>query len=421
MKSVLLLFLLLASSIFAQEKSENTFGIKIKGYVKTDVMYDSRQTITVREGHLLLYPDGEKLDENGKDINAVANFNMLAIQTRLTGVITAPDVFGAKTSGIIEAAFFGHSNADVNGVRLRHAFIKLAWENSSLLIGQYWHPMFITEVFPGTISFNTGIPFQPFSRNPQIKYTYGINDFYVSVTALTQRDFSSTGPAGGSSSYLRNSGLPIMDINLKYKTKNLVAGVGANYKTLLPRQYDTKLVGTVTEKYIADTKISSMSAMGFAKVVFNDFVIKAEGIYGENLTDLLMIGGYAVSDTTKDNNGFAAEYTNIRTMSSWMDLAYGKTLQVGLFAGYSKNLGADDNIIAKDRIRDEKAYYSRGADIASLIRISPRIQYSVGKTRYAVEVEYTAAEYGTPDIKGVVKNTKRAANLRLLFAVYLFF
>jgi len=176
-KRVLLLFLLFIGSIFAQEKSENSFGIKLKGYVKTDIIYDSRQTVAVREGHLLLYPAGENLDQNGKDINDVANFNMLAVQTRLMGVISAPDIFGAKTTGIIEAAFFGHSDADVNGFRLRHAFLKLAWENSSLLVGQYWHPMFVTEVFPGTISFNTGMPFQPFSRNPQIKYTYGIKNF----------------------------------------------------------------------------------------------------------------------------------------------------------------------------------------------------------------------------------------------------
>ena len=79
MKRVSLLFIFLASSIFAQEKSESTFGIKLKGFVKTDIMYDSRQTVAAREGHLSLYPAGENLDQNGKDINAVPNFNMLSL------------------------------------------------------------------------------------------------------------------------------------------------------------------------------------------------------------------------------------------------------------------------------------------------------------------------------------------------------
>ena len=404
--------MLISVSLFAQtdDKDKGAFGIEFIGFVKTDAMHDSRQTIAARDGDFLLYPARENPDQNGNDINDIANFNMLSIQTRLTGVITTPDVFGAKTSGVIEGAFFGNSNLDLNGFRLRHAFLKLVWEKSSLIIGQFWHPMFVTEVFPGTISFNTGVPFQPFSRNPQIRYTYGINNFYASVTALTQADFKSTGPIGPSSSYLRNSSMPIMNVTIKYKTKSLVVGAGANYKTLLPRLQD---ISTSEEKYIADSKISSMSAMAFAKVVINDFTIKAEGVYSENSTDLLMLGGYAVSDTTLDANGFATEYTNIKTMSAWTEFIYGKALQFGLFAGYTKNLGANDNIVG--------VYYSLGKDIASVMRISPRVQYSVGKTRFAVEVEYTAADYGTPDIKGVVKNTTSVANLRLLLSAYLFF
>ena len=124
-----------------------------------------------------------------------------------------------------------------------------------------------------------------------------------------------------------------------------------------------------------------------------------------------MLGGYAVSEV--DDNGFAKEYTNIKTMSGWTDIVYGKDLQFGLFTAYTKNLGADDNIVG--------ANYSRGSNIASVIRISPRVQYSVAKTRYAAELEYTAADYGTPDEKGVVENTTSVANVRLLFGVYLFF
>jgi hypothetical protein len=55
------------------------------------------------------------------------------------------------------------------------------------------------------------------------------------------------------------------------------------------------------------------------------------------------------------------------------------------------------------------------------MRISPRIQYSIGKARFAVETEYTKAGYGTPDIKGVVKDITSVANLRMLFSSYLFF
>ena len=55
------------------------------------------------------------------------------------------------------------------------------------------------------------------------------------------------------------------------------------------------------------------------------------------------------------------------------------------------------------------------------MRISPRIQYTFGKVRFAAEVEYTSADYGTPNTKGEVEDTYSVANTRLLLAGYLFF
>jgi hypothetical protein len=409
-QKLFLILMLFTVSLLAQSKEgdEDKFGIKFSGFIKTDFMYDTRQTVNVRAGHFLLYPAIEKLDKNGKDINDVNHFNILAIQTRVRAAIKGPDVLGAKTSGLIEGAFFGHTEGDINGLRLRHAFLKLDWENSSLLMGQYWHPMFIPEVFPGTISFNTGVPFQPFSRNPQIKYTYKINGFHISATASTQRDFNSRGPEGPNCSYLRNSGVPVLDLTLKYISKNMVLGAGINYKTLLPRLSDADSNEVL---YKTDIKISGLSTIAFAKFVFGDFIIKAEGTLGENLTDLLMLGGYAESKV--NNMGFVTEYTPIKTMSTWADLVYGKDLQFGLFTGYTKNLGSDDTIVGTN--------YSRGSNIASVMRISPRLQYQIGKTRFAGELEYTSASYGTPDNKGEVKNTTSVDNIRLVLATYLFF
>ena len=169
--TVTILLLVLISNTFssAQEVKDKKFGISLNGFIKMDYMADSRQNVTAREGHFLLFPYAESLDENGDDINASSNFNALAIQTRLTGNITGPDFFKMKTKGVIEGAFFGHSNSDVNGFRLRHAFFTLSNEKIEILMGQYWHPMFVTACYPKTYSFNTGVPFQPFSRNPQIR------------------------------------------------------------------------------------------------------------------------------------------------------------------------------------------------------------------------------------------------------------
>ena len=68
---VLKISLIFLNSIYAQQTEEKPkFGISFSGFVKNDIFYDTRQTVTVREGHFLLYPHNVKEDKNGSDINA---------------------------------------------------------------------------------------------------------------------------------------------------------------------------------------------------------------------------------------------------------------------------------------------------------------------------------------------------------------
>lgn len=397
--------ILFTFSVKAQQE-KSSFGISFSGFVKTDISYDTRQTTAIREGHFLLYPSPELFDKNGEDINAKANFNILSIQTRLTGKITAPDAFGAKTSGQIEGEFFGTTDGDINGFRLRHALIKLDWTNTSLLVGQTWHPMFITEMFPGVVSFNTGVPFQPFSRNPQIRLTQSFNNIKLIVAAIAQRDFQSNGPSGFSSVYLRNSVIPNLHAQVQYSSNGNLAGVGLDYKTLTPRLVTTKNIKT-------DATVSGFSAIGFAKLNLDPVTIKAQAIYGQNIPDLMQIGGYAVKST--DATTGVETYTALSNFSAWGEISTGKETEYAVFFGYSKALGASDNISG--------LYFGRATDIENIFRISPRIQFNSEKTRISTELEYTSAAYGIPNNlnKGKIENTKTVSNLRLLLSFYYFF
>jgi hypothetical protein len=415
-KSLLLVLfsLILTATSIAQDN--NSFGIRFSGFVKTDIFWDSRQTVSVREGHFLLYPKNEKLDANGEDINAKANFNMLSIQTRLRGTITGPDALGAKTSGVIEGAFFGHTGGDINGFRLRHAFVKLSWEKTSLLVGQYWHPAFVTYCFPGTVSFNTGAPFVPFTRNPQIRVTQKLGKFNLMFTILSQLDFLSTGPDGVSAKYLRNSALPALNLRLEYRNvntdenKEFLIGASVNFKMLTPR------LATDSNYKTAET-VTSISETFYLKLKLPKVTFKLQGVYAQDPYNWVMIGGYAVeniSDPMKDYRNYAP----ITTASGWLDIhSNGKKWQVGLLLGYAQNMGA-----GKDIMTDKKYHYQRGGDIAYLYRISPRFVYNSGKFRVAPEIEYTVAAYGkTIEADGIVKDTKEIGNLRFLLGFYYFF
>ncbi|MGA2296510.1 MAG: hypothetical protein ABSG15_03075 [FCB group bacterium] len=412
--SILLSFIMIIGInyiAFSQQKTESGMGIDVTGYIKTDIFYDTRQTVAYREGQFFLYPANELLDKNGNDLNAKQNFNILSIQSRLTGKITGPDFLGAKTSGLLEGEFFGTSDGDINGFRIRHAFVQLDFENTSLMVGQYWHPMFVAEVFPGVVSFNTGAPFQPFSRNPQIRITQSINGFKIIGAIASQRDFQSNGPSGFSSTYLRNAVIPDANLQLQLKFSDNIIGLGGEYKKIQPRLFTQKN----NQTYETNEMVESNAVMAYLKLNYKPITFKCEGVYGSNLADMLMLGGYAVKTT--DTLTGRETYTTLGMYSIWGELIVGKELEFAVFSGYTKNLGAKDNI--------DGAYYTRvsNSNIDNVLRVSPRIQWNTGKLRLSGELEYTSAAYGTVSNsdKGKVINTKQIADYRLLLALYLFF
>jgi hypothetical protein len=406
-------FLALAGPAAAQApKDPPAFGLSLSGFVKTDIFYDSRQTVSIREGHYLLFPKAPVLDAEGGDIEGRANFNILSVQTRLVGKVTGPDALGAKTSAYLEAEFFGTSDADLNGFRLRHGYLKLNWPKSELMIGQFWHPMFVTDCFPDVVSFNTGAPFQPFNRSPQVRFTRAFGRFSLAATALAQRDFVSNGPAGTSSVYLRNAALPEFNLKLQAAARNdarkteTVAGVGADFMKLSPRT-------ATASGYETEESVTGLAAMAFFKQKWAGWTWKAEAVWGQNLHHLTMLGGYAVQDVV-DEVRLEWDYTPIDTLSCWTEVqTNGAPWQAGLFAGYSKNLGSRRPITG--------ANYARGFNIDQIYRLSPRLVHNVGKMRFAGEVELTAASYGTPDEFGKVREARFVRNLRLLLAAYYFF
>lgn len=390
--------------------TEPKYGITFSGFVKTDVFYDSRQSTSstgLREGHFYLFPDNVLNDANNNDLNANPSFHILNIQSRLKGDITAPDVFGAKTTGVIEGEFFGTSESDVNGFRLRHSFLKLDWAKTSLVVGQTWHPMFPAECFPGTISFNTGVPFTPFSRNPQIKLTKKLGNASISVDAYAQRDFTSTGPDGISNKYMKNSGLPGFDLQLRAPMgETFVAWAGVDYKVLRPEI-------KTTANFETSTTIPSMAAYATMKIKTTPVNVSLMAVYSQNGSDLMMIGGYAVSGVS-DSATMIKTYTNISTSNIWMDLTTnGKNLSFGLFTGYSKNMGSKDLITG--------AVYGRGNNIDHLFRVSPRVSVTKSKVVFAAEVENTIAAYGTMQTDGKVINTNNVSNIRILLSAILKF
>ncbi|MDZ7740939.1 MAG: hypothetical protein U5Q03_04100 [Bacteroidota bacterium] len=391
----------------SQENTPPKFGITFSGFANAQIFYDTRQMAQAREGMVSLFPLPPLYDANGEDINAKASLNQLAMTSRLRGDITGPDVWGAQTSAAIEGDFTGQSNFDNNGFRLREAWAKMQWKNTSVLVGYYWHPLYAPEVRPFTIGLNTGAPFHAFSRHNQVRIEQQIKNFRVVAFAGMQRDYASDGPHGRSPVYQRNAAFPNLDLQLHYSFSEHIVGAGLDYKQIRP-----ELSLTVNEStYKLNQKLGSLAATFFGKFKFPFLEVKFQSIWGQNLTEHIMLGGYAVQSI--DPLEHEISYTNSEQISFWTDLiTTGKTLKVGLFAGYAENLGLQQSA---------GTLFTAPAATSLISTASPRdCNWHLKNMLFAVEFEYTAAAYGTPDDKGMVQNAEEVGNLRVLLGVFIF-
>lgn len=406
----ILLCFFAALPLFAQQTDNKEKPVlDFSGFIKNDIWYDSRKVKGSREDLFLFYPENKMLDYNGKDLNAHPQFHILGITSRLTAKITAANILKAKSTSIIEADFSGVSNFDINGFRLRHAFTRLNWQNDELLIGQYWHPLFTTDLVPDVASLNTGAPFQPFIRNPQITYTRKINHFHVLVSAITQRDHASTGPKGVSPVYIRNAIMPNLHTQVKFNFHNHLAGIGADYKCIMPANLTDSMLAT-------NEKLCTYAFTAFYKFAKPGFCFRFKSIYGQNLSEHLLLGGYAIKNY--DTASGKATYTSDNHLFLWANAVYGSQWQFGLFCGYAHFLGTSHN-----NTGIHYSLLSSDANIQYLYRIAPCVSYNCQKFKAMAEVENTTAAYGTPDKndKSLVKDAQHVSNVRLLLTILYFF
>lgn len=412
----------LSVSLFAQESelSQKPFTQSVSGFVKNDMFKDTRETVTARDGHFLLWPAPVLLDSVGNDINDIESFNILAIQSRITYKFAGPDVLGAKVSGMMEGDFFGNSNTTINSFRMRHAFVKLNWAQTEIISGQYWNPFFVTSCFPGTISFNTGTPFNSFARNPQVRITHKIEKVSFMLAAISQVDNTSRGIGStAGTSYLRNAEIPDFHAQIQYETKNdstktaFILGGGVSYKIIEPRISSTNL----GKLYKVEEEVEGLSALAFTKITTEPITLKLQVRYGENIPDHTAPGGFAVKEVIDSITG-ECSYTPLKSVSYWGEIhTNGKNWEFGVFGGIYTNTGT------KETMSDaSNAVYGLATNIASMYRVSPRVTYKINKFSIGAEVEYTAALYG----KGYDENylpatTSEISNTRLLLStIYAF-
>ena len=433
-------------SATAQEK----VSFKFYGFVRNYACFDTRESYTSNSEQFYYMPKNvNDPNKDGTDLNAQPNMMLLSITTRLGLNITGPEFLGAKTSAKIESDFAGFSTSNTV-LRIRQAYAKMDWEHNKVLVGQAWHPM-MGDMMPDVFSLETGAPFTPFSRTPQLRYDYVNKGVTLTATALYQFQYTSYGPkdaakgdysSTGSFDYARNAVVPEIYLQAMYKNGGFQAGAGVDLLTLKPRQsytvtetkketyyvpvydktgaqiFDSNGAPTFIpiEKNTTDTKtfkcneapVVSFTPTLFASYKANRWGIKGRVTYAQNAAHLSMISGYGVT-AIKENGEW--EYGTINSLSGWVDATYKQPLKKGYlqfccFAGYTKNLGCEQDIVGSIYMRGEK-------NMDYMWRVAPSILYTHNAMQIGVEYNPTTVGYGKHDGDYKMYNPKPVTNHRI--------
>lgn len=396
-------------------------NVKFGGFMRAEYYVDSKEMVGLLDDLFGFFPEKPVYDANGKDINNVVRHNFSTQATRFNALFTGPSVFNAKSSAFFEFDFTGGNSVNL---RYRHAYGQLSWAKTDVLFGKSWNPLAAIH-FPSVLGLHTAIPFRPFGRGDQVRVTYRLTDkISILGAALIQTEHRSTLETSAATD-VRANPIPDMHLQLFHKTNNLMLGLLSEYKITRPATY-TEGAGTPKPKYITKETVSSFSLGGIMDYKKDLFNAKASVLYGQNLSELYIAGGYAT--TSIDATTGHRTYSPSNSVSSWLNFTYGKKWIAGVFGGYHKNLGYHTPILAPTLDDDGvtikiPTLFGRWQNIDHIYRASTSLTYKIERWVFGAEVDYNVAAYGEVDYgkKGKIKNATETSNIRgVLSATFIF-
>ena len=353
----------------ASAKIEKPSHFKFYGFIRNYFAFDSRESKSGTKDLFYYIPKDEALNAKGEDMNANPTFRFLAITSRV-GLDVKDYQFGkTKVGAKIETDFYC-MNGNVAVLRLRQAYATLGWDglgkdgkqSTSLKIGQAWHPIAADQ--PYVIDLETGTPFNPFSRTPQVMLDHNFSkNFTLTGGFIWQMQYLSSGPNGASDNYIKYGCTPEFYAGVTFKSNNGFTGrVGMDVLSIKPRWRNS-----------AGDKVD-----------------------------------YGVTDVNSDGSW---DYAPLHSTASYLSVKYGRKLQVQGMIGYMKNLGTSKSLYedpANPGYTSTKNVYISGNgfhNLNQIIRVTPTVVYNLGKLSFGLEYDITSAQYGKYAVDGHVNSS----------------
>ncbi len=213
----------------------------------------------------------------------------------------------------------------------------------------------------------------------------------------------------------RNAVIPNLHLQFRFfPSEDTVFGIALDYKRLVPR--------LESEKGIAvQEKIDSIIFQVYGAYNAKRLQIRSKVVYGQNGSDQILLSGYAVETRNKVTG--AQTYSNTASVSAWIDAAYWfdeQTKSVGIFGGYTKNLGSSDCLFI-DPSTKQPIVFAFDPDIDYVGRVSTRFRYIYKAFHIGRELEFIRASYGTLNRRAEVIRSCPVDNIRLLGEILYYF
>ena len=408
---IIALAALLGISAYAQETPAK---FKLYGFLRNYAVMDSRE---VNGGtHDLYYymPKDELLGADGTDLNSGFNWKFVSLTTRLGLDFSGYEYEGLKIAGKVEADFYslnGTGSAQtIAQFRLRQAYMALSTNlnNGDLLlanIGQTWHPMGAD--LPHGINLESGAPFGPFNRSPQlmVHWTHGdytITGGFLYLSQYLPMDAQTNAKSVAPFKY----GLPEEYFGITWKKGAYTSKVGIT--NIL-----TKPVRTTPDNYKASGLLDALSAFWYAQYTKDLFQIKAKVAYAQSGEHMNILSGYGISAYDAAKHEYT--YTPMQDLTAFVSAQYGKKVQFMGMVGYMKHLGTTEDLLGGTAVLGKTVAdngnlwinTAAATNIQQAFRVTPTVLWNMGKLQIGLEYDYTMAQYGN---SGIARNARGLYN-----------
>ena len=393
--------------------------LNIHGYLQFHVAQDTRQIAGLWAKGFLLAPQPYTPDHQGCDKSEQGQFTMVHT-TSVFGCDSGPLKVGhARLTGKCYGNFLGlTANAPSSLADLGHqkghftpgiftisvVYANIDWPNASLRIGHDPHPFYPTQAPPLILSGNVGLPFVPAVLNPQIKFTYTHNGFFVNSAVYSQLLYTDVSEGDvdivgidfldRSPTFLYNSGLPALSLMAGYQSQQKhTLWLAANARRIRPALSLEETHPSQNPHYV-----TSIQGSIFGYLHTPQFDVAGQITGGDNGIDLISLGGYAVDKFNLHSS--QKSYRNLRFVALWgnVNVPTKTFFSAGIFGGYARNLGSSKELYVdpatKQPIVFEYPITNLAWHLKDITRASTYFRCNWNPMEVALECEWTRARWG---------------------------